>query len=79
MKAKLQALKAISLRAALGAAVAVPVLAHAQASAVSYTSLTSSIDFTTTIAAIMSIAALLCGLYLAIKGAKIVIRMLRGG
>ncbi|MBR8030377.1 hypothetical protein KDX27_42205 [Burkholderia cenocepacia] len=43
-----------------------------------YTSLTTNVDFTTTIAAVMAVAALVVGLNLAIRGAKTVIRMVGG-
>lgn len=48
------------------------------AAAPDYTILTSGIDFSTTITAVMAIALSLVGLYLAIKGSKIVIGMVRG-
>lgn len=79
MKTKLQALKAMSVRSILGGVAAVPVLAHAaDGGGIDYTPMLSKIDFTTTIAAVMSIAALLAGLYLSIKGAKVVLGMVRG-
>jgi Inovirus Coat protein B len=42
------------------------------------TSLTSAVDFGTVTAGVLSVGALAVGLYLAIKGAKIVIRMVKG-
>ncbi|MBP4045190.1 hypothetical protein [Chromobacterium violaceum] len=42
------------------------------------TPLTSVVDFGTVITAVMAIAGLLAGVYVAIKGAKIVIGMVRG-
>ncbi|RQQ61704.1 hypothetical protein [Burkholderia stagnalis] len=78
MKTKLQALKALSVRSILGGVAVLPVLAHADGGGIDYTAMLSKIDFASTIAAIMSIAALLAGLYMAIKGAKIVIGMVRG-
>ncbi|KWO34365.1 hypothetical protein [Burkholderia stagnalis] len=79
MKTKLQALKALSVRSVLVGVAAVPALAHAaDGGGIDYTAMLSKIDFATTIAAVMSIAALLAGLYMAIKGAKIVIGMVRG-
>ncbi len=44
-----------------------------------YASLTGSIDMGTTITAVMAVAASMVGIYLAIKGAKIVLRMIKGG
>jgi hypothetical protein len=66
------------------ALVAVPVAAMAQASGAvaagpDYTALTTGVDFTSTIAAVLAVAALLVGLWLAVRGAKIVIGMVRGG
>ncbi|AOK07617.1 hypothetical protein LGM90_10150 [Burkholderia sp. AU28942] len=43
-----------------------------------YTALTGGIDYTSTIAAVMAIAALSGGLWLAVRGAKIVLSMVRG-
>lgn len=43
-----------------------------------YTALTTGVDFTSTIAAVLAVAALLVGLFLATRGAKIVIGMVRG-
>jgi hypothetical protein len=54
-----------------------PLLSRAQASGVDYTSLTSTVDFTSTITAVLAVAAALVLLYVAIKGAKIVLRMIR--
>ncbi|MCD4500159.1 major capsid protein [Chromobacterium vaccinii] len=42
------------------------------------TPLTSAVDFGTVITAVLAIAGLLAGVYVAIKGAKIVIGMVRG-
>lgn len=42
------------------------------------TSLTNSVDFGTTITALLAIAGLLAGVYIAIKGAKTVLGMIRG-
>ncbi|MGQ7936992.1 hypothetical protein [Paraburkholderia sp. D1E] len=69
-------------RAAVVAVVAgvsvAPVVSHAQASGVDYTTLTSQVDFSTTVTAVMAVAGTLVVLYVAIKGAKIVLRMIRG-
>ena len=56
----------------------VAVSAHAQASGVDYTGLTSQVDWTTTTAAVMAVAGTLVVLYMAIKGAKIVLGMIKG-
>lgn len=42
------------------------------------TPLTSVVDFGTVITAVLAIAGLLAGVYVAIRGAKIVISMVRG-
>lgn len=41
--------------------------------------LTGAVDFGTTITAILAIAGLLAAVYIAIKGAKTVLRMIKGG
>lgn len=41
-------------------------------------SLTASVDFGTVTTGVLAVGALAVGLYLAIKGAKIVIRMVKG-
>ena len=56
----------------------VAVSAHAQASGVDYTGLTSQVDWTTTAAAVRAVAGTLVVLYMAIKGAKIVLGMIKG-
>jgi CBS domain containing-hemolysin-like protein len=61
-------------------AVVAPVVAHAQTSttgSVDYTSLTSQVDFSTTVTAVLAVAGSLVLLYVAIKGAKTVLRMIR--
>ena len=42
------------------------------------TPLTSTVDFGTVITAVLAIAGLLAGVYVAIRGAKVVISMIRG-
>lgn len=51
----------------------------ASAAPVDYTSLTSSVDFSTTIAAILLVSAALMGIYIAWKGAKMIIHAVKGG
>ncbi|AJY29964.1 putative membrane protein [Burkholderia thailandensis 34] len=77
MKTKLQALKTLSARSFFGTVATLPMFAHAEGG-IDYTPLLTKIDFTSTIAAVMAIAALLGGLYLSIKGAKTVLSMVRG-
>jgi hypothetical protein len=77
-KAK-EAMKNAAVRAAGVAAVsAAPMMAHAQASGVDFTTLTASINWGTVITAVMAVAASMVGVYVAIKGAKIVLRTVRG-
>lgn len=69
---------AVSLGVA--AALVAPVsFAQAATGGPDYTALTTGVDFTSTIAAVLAVAALLVGLWLAVRGAKIVIGMVRGG
>lgn len=42
------------------------------------TPLTSTVDFGTVITALLAIAGLLAGVYVAIRGAKVVLSMIRG-
>lgn len=56
----------------------VAVSARAQASGVDYTGLTSQVDWTSTTAAVMAVSGTLVVLYMAIKGAKIVLAMIKG-
>ncbi len=46
--------------------------------AVDYTSLTSAVDLASTQTAVIAISATLAGLFVAIRGAKIVLGMIRG-
>ena len=55
-------------------------VANAQAAgttAPDFTTLTSSIDMSTVSTAVLAVAAVMVGVYIAIKGAKIVLRMVR--
>ncbi|WP_249192556.1 hypothetical protein [Burkholderia cenocepacia] len=72
--------KAIFARVAAVVAGVAALVSNAQAAGTGpdYTSLTTNVDFTTTIAAVMAVAALVVGLNLAIRGAKTVIRMVGG-
>jgi len=69
MKKKLFRLAAMSTGVFAGVANAVPT---------DFTPLTSSIDFSTVATAILAIGVALVALYVTIKGAKIVIAMVRG-
>jgi hypothetical protein len=52
--------------------------AVASAAGTDYTALTSAVDFAGVITAVLAIAATLAGLYVAIRGAKTVVGMIRG-
>jgi hypothetical protein len=81
MKIKFQNLKFHSLRVvgALAAATAlVQTNAQAATTGPDFTVLTSGIDFSTVTVGILAVAATLIGVYVAIKGAKILIGMVRG-
>ncbi|WP_147694517.1 hypothetical protein [Vogesella mureinivorans] len=64
-------------KAAFVAAVAAPSLALAAGP--DLTSLTDSVKFDTVITAVLAIAGSIATVYLAIRGAKIVLGMIRGG
>ena len=75
--------KKVSLGVAAGSAavLAAPVFAQSSptgASSVDFTSLTSSIDFSTVVTGILAVAAIMIGVYVAIKGAKILMSMIKG-
>lgn len=75
----LQVLKSKVARgtALISGALLTPV-AFAQATPPDFSTLTSSIDFSTVITGVMAVAAVMVGVYVAIKGAKIVLQMVRG-
>lgn len=73
-KSKIARLSAVST--ALGAAVFVPVASAATAP--DFSTLTASVDMSTVATAVMAVAAVMVGVYVAIKGAKIVLQMVRG-
>ncbi|MDI9676895.1 hypothetical protein [Burkholderia cenocepacia] len=79
MKAKLQKLMVIGARSAVVAAGAAAVEAHAVTTAPDFSTLTSGIDFSTVTTGILAVAATLITVYVAIKGAKILMGMVRGG
>lgn len=57
----------------------VPVAANAVVVPPDFSTLTAAVDLSTVIVAILAIAAILAGVYVAIKGAKTVIGMIKGG
>jgi len=78
MKAKLQELKKHSLRLSMIAASAAAVEARAATTAPDFSTLTSGIDFSTVTVGVLAVAATLITVYVGIKGAKILIGMVRG-
>lgn len=72
MKAKLARIAAVSGAALVSAS------AFAQAAPPDLTSLTSSVDLSTTLTAVLAIAATLATLYVGILAAKTVLGMIRG-
>lgn len=73
-----RAAKSVVVGSLVASASMVPMFARAQASGVDFTSLTSSVDFGSAVLAVMAVAAALVLLYVAMKGAKIVLNMIRG-
>ncbi|TAK93485.1 MAG: hypothetical protein EPO09_12480 [Aquabacterium sp.] len=63
---------------ALAAVAVSPVLSFAATTGPDLTPLTNAIDFSTVITAVLAIGGLLAGVYVAIRGAKTVLSMIRG-
>jgi hypothetical protein len=57
-------------------ALVVPLSAHAEAP--DFSQLTSGVDFSSVTTAVMAVGVVLMGVYVAIRGAKIVLSMVRG-
>ncbi|WP_186083332.1 hypothetical protein [Burkholderia gladioli] len=76
MKAKLVQLKKIAARSIVVGVALATVEAHAAGT--DFSTLTSGIDFSTVTTGILAVAATLITVYVAIKGAKILISMVRG-
>ncbi|MBU7437014.1 hypothetical protein [Paraburkholderia fungorum] len=76
MKEKLQQLKKVAERSVLVGVGAAATQAHAVGT--DFSTLTSGIDFSTVTTGILAVAASLMTVYVAIKGAKILIGMVRG-
>lgn len=74
-------LKVLAVRGAAFAAIGVSAVAHAQVAAAAspdFSTLTSGIDFSTVTTGILAVAATLITVYVAMKGAKILMSMVRG-
>jgi hypothetical protein len=76
VKKKLQQLKKICVRSVVVGTAAVAVEAHAAGT--DFSTLTSGIDFSTVTTGVLAVAATLITVYVAIKGAKILMSMVRG-
>lgn len=61
---------------ALAAAVSVPAVSFAAGP--DYSTVTAAVDFGSVVTGVLAIAALAAGVYVAVKGAKMVIGMIRG-
>ena len=70
-------LKSATTKVALGAVALVPVLAMAEQQAVDYT-LTSKIDFSGAITAVLSVIGIIIGALVAWKGGQWIIKAVRG-
>ncbi|KVD29392.1 hypothetical protein WI84_01785 [Burkholderia ubonensis] len=81
MKAKLHALKKVTTRtgfAIAGSILVATANARAATAAPDFSTLTSTIDMSTVITAVLAVAGVMVGVYVAIKGARIVLRMVKG-
>jgi hypothetical protein len=66
------------IKRGVAVAVGLVIAGVAQADPVDYTALTGSVNFSGVVTAILAIAATLAGLFVAIRGAKTVLAMIRG-
>ncbi|KDR24882.1 membrane protein [Caballeronia grimmiae] len=74
-------LKTLAARGAVGAAVGAASVAHAQVAAAAgpdFTQLTGAISMDSTATAVLAVAAMVITVVLAVAGAKVVIRMVKG-
>lgn len=78
LKQKFVRLGVIAGAAVTGIVQAPAALAQAKATPPDFSTLTSAIDLSTVITAVMAVGAVMVGVYVAIKGAKIVLQMVRG-
>lgn len=75
-KEKLGGVRAILARSSIAGIASAPLFAHADT--VDFSQLTSGIDFSSVTSAVMAVGVVLMGVYVAIKGAKIILSMVRG-
>lgn len=75
-KQKFNGVRAILSKSSIAGAASAPLLARADT--VDFTQLTSNIDFSSVTTAVLAVGVVLMGVYVAIKGAKIVLSMVRG-
>ncbi|MFM2466663.1 major capsid protein [Paraburkholderia sp. RL17-368-BIF-A] len=78
MKEKQKQLNKMAARASLIAMGVAAAEAHAATAAPDFSTLTSGIDFSTVTTGVLAVAATLITVYVGIKGAKILIGMVRG-
>lgn len=75
-KEKINSARTIVAKSSMTGIVSAPLLARADT--VDFTQLTSGIDFSSVTSAVMAVGVVLMGVYVAIKGAKIILSMVRG-
>ena len=75
-KKKLNGVHAILAKSSIAGVASAPLFARADT--VDFTQLTSGIDFSSVTSAVLAVGVVLMGVYVAIKGAKIILSMVRG-
>jgi hypothetical protein len=75
-KKNLNGVSAILAKSSIAGIASAPLFAHADT--VDFTQLTSGIDFSSVTSAVLAVGVVLMGVYVAIKGAKIILSMVRG-
>lgn len=75
-KEKINGVQAIFAQSSIAAVASAPLFARADT--VDFTQLTSGIDFSSVTSAVLAVGVVLMGVYVAIKGAKIILSMVRG-
>lgn len=75
-KGKRNPVRAIVVASSIVGVASAPMVAHADT--VDFTQLTSGIDCSSVTSAVLAVGVVLMGMYVAIKGAKIILPMVRG-
>lgn len=75
-KEKLNGARAVLAKSSIAGVASAPLFANADT--VDFTQLTSGIDFSAVTSAVLAVGVVLMGVYVAIKGAKIILSMVRG-